>query len=272
MRVCFYANEEKPEAVAARAELVRTAGALGLACVEAPFAADVIVVLGGDGTILRAVHEFPGVPVLGFNLGGLGYLSSVGRESFEKALRDLAEGRFTVAERSVLQVRQGRGDEAIPPKAYKALNDVVIVREMTGHAAVLDLAVDGRTATRYMADGLVFATPTGSTAYSLSAGGPVLMPDSASFAVTPMNPHALSVRPMVVSDRVRLTVTSRRRVNGKAEKIGVYADGESVFLLDGDASVTIEKSPVGAKLVELEGYDPYEVMSKKLGWSGSNVK
>lgn len=272
MTVSFYANEEKPAAVKARASLVRTAGALGLVCVETPFAAEVIVALGGDGTILRAVHEFPGVPVLGFNLGGLGYLSSVGAAEFEQALRDLAAGRYAINERTVLQVRQGRGEEAIPPKAFKALNDVVIVREMSGHAAMLDLEVDGRVATRYMADGLVFATPTGSTAYSLSAGGPVLMPDSASFAITPMNPHALGVRPMVVSDRVRLTVTSRRRVNGKAEKLGVYADGESVFLLDGDESVTIEKSPVGAKLVELAGYDPYVVMSKKLGWSGSNVK
>ena len=272
MKVFFYANAEKPEAVKARAELVRAAERLGLACADAPFAADAVVALGGDGTILRAVHEFPGVPVLGFNLGGLGYLSSVGAREFGRALGELAAGRYAVNERTMLQVRRGRGDEAIPPKAYKALNDVVIVREMSGHAAVLDLAVDGRAATRYMADGLVFATPTGSTAYSLSAGGPVLMPDSASFAVTPMNPHALGVRPMVVSDRVRLTVTSRRRVNGKAEKIGVYADGESVFLLDGDESVTIEKSPAGARLVELAHYDPYEVMSRKLGWSGSSVK
>ena len=272
MKVFFYANEEKPAAVKARAELAGAAQARGLACTDAPFAADAVVALGGDGTILRAVHEFPGIPVLGFNLGGLGYLSSVGRSEFDHALGDLAAERFTVAERTMLQVRRGRGEEAIPPKAFRALNDIVIVREMSGHAALLDLAVDGRPAARYMADGLVFATPTGSTAYSLSAGGPVLMPDSASFAVTPMNPHALGVRPMVVSDRVRLTVTSRRRVNGKAEKIGVYADGESVFLLDGDESVTIEKSPAGARLVALEGYDPYAVMSKKLGWSGSNVK
>ena len=272
MKVAFYANEEKPAAVAARGELADLARARGLACADAPFAADVLVALGGDGTILRAVHEFPGVPVLGFNLGGLGYLASVGRRDFARAFDDLAAGRFAVTERSVLEVRRGRGDEAIPPKAFKALNDVVIVREMSGHAAVLDLEVDGRAATRYMADGLVFATPTGSTAYSLSAGGPVLMPDSACLAVTPMNPHALGVRPMVVSDRVRLTVTSRRRVNGRAEKLGVYADGESVFLLDGDESASIAKSPAGARLVELAGYDPYVVMSKKLGWCGSSVK
>ena len=139
---------------------------------------------------------------------------------------------------------------------------------MSGHAAVLDLEVDGRAATRYVADGVVVATPTGSTAYSLASGGPVVMPDARAFVVTPINPHALGVRPMVVGDGVRLALTSRRRVNGVAEPIGVYADGESAFKLDGDETVTVSKASGTAKFVELEGYDPYEVLGRKLGWSG----
>ena len=123
-----------------------------------------------------------------------------------------------------------------------------------------------------MADGLIFATPTGSTAYSLAAGGPVLMPDSDSFVVTPMNPHALGVRPLVVRDSVRFTVTARPRTAGNALKIGVYADGEDVLTLDEGKSVEIARSARSAQLVELEGYDPYEVLARKLGWSGSNVK
>ena len=259
----FHVNAEKPRAPGVRDRLAAQAERLGLAVLgDGAGEADAVVVLGGDGTFLRAVHVYPGVPLLGLNLGGLGYLASVEERDFAAALEAIAAGRYRISERRLLTV-DGR---------FEALNDIVITREMSGHSTRLDLEADGKLVTRYMADGLIFATPTGSTAYSLAAGGPVLMPDSASFAVTPMNPHALGVRPMVVSDRVRLTVTSRRRVNGRAEKIGVYADGESVFLLDGDESVTIEKSPAGARLVELAGYDPYDVMSRKLGWSGSSVK
>ena len=150
--------------------------------------------------------------------------------------------------------------------------DEALTRELSGHSARLDLFADGKLVTRYMADGLIFATPTGSTAYSLSAGGPVLMPDSRSFAVTPMSPHALAARPIVVSDAVRLEITSRRRVNGRAERIGVYADGESAFMLDGDETAVVAKAAAGAKMIELEGYDAYEALGRKLGWSGTSVR
>lgn len=265
MKIKFYANSGKPEAKMAVGRLSDVARSLGLETVasvsRAPGA--VVIALGGDGTILRAVHRFPDSPVLGFNLGSLGYLASVGECEFEKALAMLAQGRFKVSERTMLEVRRV-GGEVLP---RRALNDVVVVREMTGHAAVVDLAVNGRAAARYMADGLVIATPTGSTAYSLSAGGPVLMQDSGGLVVTPMNPHALGIRPMVVRDTVELKVSSRRRVNGRAERIGVYVDGENVTALGGGEALIVSKSPHGARLIELDGYDPYEVMSRKLGWT-----
>jgi NAD+ kinase len=265
MKIKFFANSGKPEAKMAVGRLSDVARSLGLETVasvsRAPGA--VVIALGGDGTILRAVHRFPDSPVLGFNLGSLGYLASVGEREFEKALTMLAQGRFKVSERTMLEVRRV-GGEVLP---RLALNDVVVVREMTGHAAVVDLAVNGRAAARYMADGLVIATPTGSTAYSLSAGGPVLMQDSGGLVVTPMNPHALGIRPMVVRDTVELKVSSRRRVNGRAERIGVYVDGENVTALGGGEVLIVSKSPYGARLIELDGYDPYEVMSRKLGWT-----
>jgi NAD+ kinase len=265
MKIKFYANSGKPEAKMAVGRLSDVARSLGLETVvsvsRAPGA--VVIALGGDGTILRAVHRFPDSPVLGFNLGSLGYLASVGEREFEKALAMLAQGRFKVSERTMLEVRRV-GGEVLP---RRALNDVVVVREMTGHAAVVDLAVNGRAAARYMADGLVIATPSGSTAYSLSAGGPVLMQDSGGLVVTPMNPHALGIRPMVVRDTVELKVSSRRRVNGRAERIGVYVDGENVTALGGGEALIVSKSPHGARLIELDGYDPYEVMSRKLGWT-----
>lgn len=257
----FHVNAEKPRAAEVRARLSARAAALGLReCTDG--AADAVVVLGGDGTFLRAVHEYPDIPLLGLNLGGLGYLASVEEKDFETALACLASGKYRISERCMIGAN-GR---------FAALNDIVIMREMSGRSTRLDLEADGRPVTHYMADGLIFATPTGSTAYSLSAGGPVLMPDSGNLVVTPMNPHALGIRPLVVRDSVRFTVTARSRTAGNAMKVGVYADGENVLMLDEGDSVEITKSSRTARLIELEGYDPYDVLTRKLGWSGSNVK
>ena len=261
MKVRFYINHEKPLAVVMRQRLDEDIKALELKAVT-DVSADVVIVLGGDGTFLRAVHEFPDTPLLGLNLGGLGYLANIEERDFTFALKKLATGRCRISERRMIEVN-GK---------FAALNDIVITREMSGHSTRLDLAADGRRVTSYMADGLIFSTPTGSTAYSLAAGGPVLMPDSDSFVVTPMNPHALGVRPLVVRDSVRFTVTACSRTAGNAMKIGVYSDGENVMTLDEGMSVEIARSAKTAKLIELEGYDPYEVLARKLGWSGSNVK
>lgn len=265
-RIHFYVNDAKPEATALRPKL---AARLPAAALEESAAADadVLVALGGDGTILRAVREHPGVPVLGFNLGGLGFLSSVERRDFDAALALLAAGRYRLSARTLLAVGKV-GEEA---DTHFALNDVVLVREMTGHAARFALSADGHAATRYLADGLIIATPTGSTAYSLSAGGPVLMPDCGGIVVTPMNPHALGVRPMVLPDSVRLSIRSLSRADGRTDEVGVYADGVQVFMLGAGEAVDLSKAAQSATFVELEGYDPYEVLARKLGWRGSNV-
>ena len=267
MKVRLCVNAVKPGAEAAAERLAAGAAQLGLAVVDGG-EADVVMALGGDGTFLHAVHECPGVPVLGLNLGGLGYLASVERRDFPQALELLAAGRYRVSERAMIEVRR----QGSPEPAGVALNDVVVARESSGHAIRLDLAADGRLVTRYLADGLIIATPTGSTAYSLAAGGPVLMPDSGGLVVTPANPHALGVRPMVVRDTVRFTVTVCPRSGGNAANAGVYADGESVLALEAGGVVEIYRASETAKLVELEGYDPYGVLARKLGWSGSNVR
>lgn len=263
----FYVNGNKPEVVAHRAALARCCARLGLIETTGD-EAEAVVALGGDGTILRAVHEFPGCPVLGLNFGGLGYLSAVGGEEAERALGLLANGSYSLSERTMLEVRRV-GSEAV---AGRALNDIAIARGLTGHAARLDLAVGGKTVTRYLADGLVFATPTGSTAYSLAAGGPVVLPDSQNLVVTPMNPHALGVRPLVVRDDVRFTVMVCPRTDGNEVCVGVAADGENVMTLRSGESVEISKSEKTVRLVTLEGYDPYDVLARKLGWNGSCVR
>ena len=284
MKVAFYVNETKSAARTAADRLVSRAAEFGLEtvpCGSDP-AFDLVIALGGDGTILRCVHEHPGVPVLGFNLGGLGYLSSVEKKDFDQALALLAGGRYRIAERTMLSVGASCGADGQGSARVVALNDIVITREMTGHAAMIDLSVDGHRATRYLADGLVIATPTGSTAYSLSAGGPVVMPDARSFVITPMNPHALGIRPQVVADSSRLVINaiSRDSVSasrrGKAAEsgtaaLGVYADGEPVAMLAAGDVIEISKSEQVAKFVELEGYDPYAVLAHKLGWAGTTL-
>lgn len=265
-RVHFHVNPTKDGAAAVYAALAAALPRFGMEECASAAEADVVIALGGDGTILRAAHVNPPRPVVGFNLGGLGYLSAVERRDFEAALSLLAEGRFSISRRTMLEASRAGA------AAVRALNDVALMRELSGHAAVLDLAVDGRPAARYFADGLVIATPTGSTAYSLSAGGPVLMPDSASFVVTPMNPHALGVRPIVVSDAVTLSVSVRERTGGgRGGRIGVYADGENAMMLDDGEAIEIRKAAECALFVELEGYDPYGVLSRKLGWAGRSA-
>jgi len=266
VKIQFYANVKNPKACEAQEELSAQARAFCLEVVERG-RADVVISLGGDGTLLKAVRRYPRSAQLGFNLGSLGYLAAVGENDFAGALKMLAEGRFKVSRRTLLEARKLDSRE----KHAIALNEIVIMRQMTGHAAAIDLEADGKFVARYSADGLVVATPTGSTAYSLAAGGPVLMPDSECMVVTPMNPHALGVRPLVVSNGVTLCATSRRRVNSRAEKTAVYADGRSAFMLGGDEGVVIRKALVEAKFVELEGYDPYEVLGRKLGWAGSRI-
>ena len=266
-KVRFYASEEKPEAKEVQEKLEEVAKGMGLRLVgpnddRCNVAMDVVVSLGGDGTFMHAVHSFPDIPVIGFNLGGLGYLANVAPGCFEEALDAIARGKYSVSERSMLRV-DGRCD---------ALNDVVLVRQMTGRVALLEVKADGRVVTDYMADGLVFATPTGSTAYSLAAGGPVLMPGSSTVVVTPLNPHALSVRPLVVSDSTEFEVTVKDRTKGNGNMVRVDVDGQCMAVKKEGDIVRITKSPRTAKAVVLDGYDPYDVLAGKLGWSGSSLR
>lgn len=260
MTVRFFVNTIKDDAVEILRRLVSLAVDSGLEVVEGE-KADAIIAVGGDGTLLRAIHRFPGVPSLGLKLGGLGYLSSVEEKDFPTAIEKLANGRYSIRERMMLRVN-----------GVNALNDVVISRIGSGHPSQLELTANGQFVTRYMSDGLIFATPTGSTAYSLAAGGPVLLPDSNSIVVTPMNPHALGIRPLVLRDDVRFKVTACARTAGNFVKSAVFADGEQTVELEEGGSVEISRSDSPAMLIELEGYNPFDILARKLGFSGSNVR
>jgi len=257
--LAFHVNESKPSAPAVRERLAALARRMGMAVVDAVARPEAVVVLGGDGTMLSAVHRFPGVPLLGLNLGSLGYLAAVEESQFDEAIRALSENRFRLSRRTALAVR-----------GVDALNDVVVSRGVSGHAVRLDFAVDGEHLTRFVADGLIIATPTGSTAYSLAAGGPVLMPASQSFVVTPVCPHALASRPIVLRDSARMTVSVEVREPG--DEPTVFADGRRVCTLATGEELVIGMSGATVPLIELEGANPYAALTRKLGWSGSSLK
>ena len=227
---------------------------------------DAIAVFGGDGTLLRAVHQTQGadVPLMGFNIGSLGYLTGVDSSRFEEAFRALAAGTFQISERPLLSCavrRAGIADaEAVP---RDALNEIVLARG-SGRIVKISMALDGVPVTTYACDGLIVSTPTGSTAYSLSAGGPLVMPGAAATVVTVICPHTLGSRPLVVADTARIAL----RVDAAEVPLPLTIDGEDTAELAQGDEVEIIRSPRCARIAFLPDHNDYLALSRKLGWGG----
>ena len=199
----------------ADAETVAAAGTGEVCAVEAlPGRVDAVIVLGGDGTMLNTAHRLrgSGLPLMGMNLGDLGYLTSVEATRIEEALVCLREGRFTISQRAALAsvIERASGDRTV---IADALNDLVVSRGASGRAVRLELSLDGIFVTTHVCDGIIVSTPTGSTAYALSAGGPIVMPNTAALVVAVICPHTLTSRPLVVPDS---TVVAIRVVKSAA--------------------------------------------------------
>ena len=229
--------------------------------------ADLLVVLGGDGTILRVVHALGEelLPIFGINTGSLGFLTCAGAGDIDRALDSITASDYVVSRRSLLCA------QLVRPKARVinmfGLNDVVVSRGERSERVKIRVEIDGAVLTDYNADGLIIATPTGSTAYSLSAGGPILMPDSGGFVVTPICPHVLTNRSTVVSDR---SVLEARLIVPRQE-VFVTVDGrERKAMRVGDV-LRISKSQRELPLVMLPERLFPEVLRQKLKWSGSNI-
>jgi NAD+ kinase len=244
-----------------------TAGLVPAASVAAarksdlPGQVDLLIVLGGDGTLLsmaRAVGDL-GVPILGVNLGGLGFLTATTLEEMLPALDTLLSGGTEVEERMMLSARLVRGGQAIGE--YIALNDVVITKSAMSRIIDLAVSVGGRHAISYRADGLIISTPTGSTAYNLSAGGPILFPTMDAVVLTPIAPHTLSNRPIVVPAAQRIEVTLRVE-----QDVMLTMDGQvGVPLREGDA-VEVQKAAARIRLVRFPQKDFFSVLRTKLKW------
>jgi len=225
---------------------------------------DLIISLGGDGTLLRAARlaAAENIPVFGVNLGGLGFLTQIGIDDLEKSLEKLYQEKYFLDERMMLTCSVERRGKEI--KKFTALNDVVIGKGAFARIISLATYVNNNYVITYSADGLVVSTSTGSTAYSLSAGGPIVKPSINSIILTPICPHTLSARPFIISedDQVKITL----EVN--EEEVMVTIDGQEGFALKPNDEVIIKKSDHKARLITFKEKSFYAILREKLRWSG----
>jgi len=222
---------------------------------------DLVIVLGGDGTLLSAVRATAATdaPLLGVNLGSLGFLTDVPLSSLFTMLEEVAQGRAPIEQRSLMQCDLLRGEEVLG--SYKAFNDVVVNKTALARLNNYDLFVDKSFVSSYRADGMIVATPTGSTAYSLSAGGPVVMPTVNAFVITPVAPHSLTHRPLVVPDSAVVEILLR----SDEEVAYLSLDGQpGLDLKDGDR-VRCRRSEHKISLFRTEA-DFFHVLRSKLKW------
>jgi NAD+ kinase len=226
---------------------------------------DVAAVIGGDGTMLNAVARLGDFekPVAGINIGTLGFLTSCTDREIGEFASALAEGRFRTSVRTLLEAVLHRPGNA--PLAFTALNEITLARGDTGRLVSLTARVNGELLNRYRADGLIIATPTGSTAYSLSAGGPLSAPEAAVFLITPICPHSLSQRALVLSDSSIVELSSDDDETGPM--IFTVDGRESMHIESGDR-IDVKKSGRTFDLLRLEGGSFYEALRQRLGWQG----
>jgi NAD+ kinase len=225
-------------------------------------APDFVIVLGGDGTLLstaRCVAQ-AGIPILGVNLGSLGFLTEVKQEEVEEALAEVDAGRCELSYRPMLHCQVQRAGECIT--TFEALNEVVMNQSAVARITEFDVRVNDKFVANYKADGLIISTPTGSTAYSLAAGGPILSPDVPGFVITPVASHALTNRPLVVQD----TAIVDARILVTREEAYLTVDGQvGAPLAEGDV-VRCSKSQYTVKLFKLAERSFFDVLRTKLKW------
>ena len=222
---------------------------------------DLLISIGGDGTILRAITYVKdlNIPIVGINTGRLGFLATIPMNTVEKALDEIFEGNYRISKRSLLAITVGEG-EAVFDLNF-ALNEITVSRKNTTSMISVETWLDDEYLTSYWADGLIVSTPTGSTGYSLSCGGPVIMPESDSFVLTPIAPHNLNARPLVISSNKIIKL----KVSGREDEHLVSLDSR-IKTLPNNTTITIQKAPFNMHMIELKDERFIETLRKKLLW------
>jgi len=223
---------------------------------------DVMVSIGGDGTFLRTIDYVRDldIPVMGINTGNLGFLATIKKENLDHAVEKIFNMKFKIENRSVIKVNS---NEIGLPKSFfpYALNEISVVRKDTTSMINIKTSLDGNHLNTYWADGLIVSTPTGSTGYSLSCGGPVISPTSGSLVLTPISPHNLNVRPLVISDQTRIELS----VSGREENHLLSIDS-NIFTIKNQTKISIEKPSFNFKIAHFSNNNFYKTLKEKLLW------
>lgn len=220
---------------------------------------DALVTLGGDGTLISVVRrslEFD-IPILGVYAGNLGFLADVSMDELDEFVANLASGNYRIDERSVLEATIIKDGEEIKMNAF---NDIVLTRPSISNMINIETLVDGKAFNTYYGDGVIVSTPTGSTAYNLSAGGPVLFPLTRVFTLTPICPHSLKQRPVVLPGEFSIEMKT------PTNPALMIVDGQDMYELDIGQSAHIKLSSKNAKLIHREEFNYFDVLKEKLGW------
>ena len=217
---------------------------------------DYVVSIGGDGTILRSADEIGklSIPIIGLNKGRLGFLANSPIEVFDSLIDKIQASKFKISERSIIQVE-------FEGNIKSALNEISVSRKNTTSLITIDTKLDNQYLNTYWADGLIISTPTGSTGYSLSCGGPIIMPDSKNFVLTPIAPHNLNARPLVISDEKKIEIS----INGRESEYFVSADSK-IFSVSINSKLNISKAPHVLKMIEFEDDSYINTLREKLMW------
>ena len=224
------------------------------------FDVDYVISLGGDGTFLKAASKVgpKQIPIIGVNMGRLGFLANVAPEEIRNVLDNVFEGEYEIEERAVIQLY---ADGKALGNCPFALNDIAILKRDNASMISIKASVNGEYLVTYLADGLVISTPTGSTAYSLSVGGPIIVPQSGILSMTPVAPHSLNIRPIVISDEAEIKL----EVQSRSHNFLAAVDGRSEKLSEG-VILTVKKAPHKVRIVKVYGQRFFSTLREKLMW------
>ena len=223
---------------------------------------NLLISIGGDGTILKAMTfvQHLSIPIVGVNSGRLGFLAKIKIEKLEEAIEEIISGNYSISERSLIEVTISEKNEELSRLNF-ALNEIAVSRKNTTSMISIETKLDNNYLNSYWADGLIISTPTGSTGYSLSCGGPIIMPEAENLVITPIAPHNLNARPLIISDNTEITL----KVDGREDEFLISLDSR-ITTLSNDNIVVIKKSPFKIKMIELENESFLITLREKLMW------
>lgn len=227
---------------------------------------DLYIVLGGDGTILAAARRLHGrdIPILGVNIGNLGFLAAVEVSEYERALLMIKDKKYSKEKRTMLKANFSKNGKEV---TLIAMNDIVITKGSLGKILKYEISIDGNYATSFRGDGVIFSTPTGSTAYNLSAGGPIVYPTVKAISMTAICPHTLGLRNMIINS----TSHTRINVTGGTDSYFISVDGQENFNIPIDTPIYITESGYFANILRLDDYDYFDVLRKKIVFKAQDL-